>query len=211
MELFDILFPRTSLGGEDGSWMTQAEREACMQTPELLSGRRLGCTHLDSVAGAARYVHAPVLRAAVTRLKYRRSRAYIPLLSATLRRAVALLPVSGDTALCPVPLHWTRLLSRGFNQSELLARTVAPSVGCVLVALLCRTRRTGWQSHRRSRTERKGAMCGAFSMVRRTSCPPKHVILIDDVCTSGATLDACAFALKQGGVHRVDAAVVALG
>ena len=211
MELFDIFFPQTSLGGEDGSWMTQAEREACMQPPELLSGSSLGCSYLDGVAGAARYVRTPVLRAAVTRLKYRRSRAYVPVLATMLLRALALLPVADCAVLCPVPLHWTRLFARGFNQSELLARNIAPSVGCPVAMLLRRTRRTGWQAHRKTSGERRAAMRGAFALTDLTSAPPQYAILIDDVCTSGATLDACAFALKQGGVQRVDAAVVALG
>lgn len=211
MGFWDVLFPPQSLSGADGTWLTAEEWKAFDGHPERVTGGALGCAFLHSVAGGERYGRAPLVRAALTRLKYRRARVYLAPLAALLARAVTLVPRTPETVLCPVPLHWMRRLQRGFNQSEELARAVEPSCGLCAVQLLRRARATGWQSHRISPEERRSAMHGAFSCLRRHRELPSHVILIDDVCTSGATLDACAAALRQGGVQRVDAAVVALG
>ena len=75
--------------------------------------------------------------------------------------------------------------------------------------LLKRVRDTGHQAWR-SREERLCSMLNAFT-VRRGVTVPSHVILIDDIATTGATLDACAKALKSSGVQTVDAWVVARG
>lgn len=208
--LLDLLFPKTSLGGESGVWMTPAEWRELDAWPERMPGSLLHCRFLDSVAAADRYGRSLTLRTALRRLKYRRVRAYIGPLSLLLERAFALLPRTGATVLCPVPLHWTRAFLRGFNQSQLLAEALSAKTGASQLPLLMRVRATGFQSHR-APAKRRQAMQAAFVAETRDVSVPRHVVLIDDICTTGATLDACARALKQGGVQRVDAAVVALG
>ena len=112
---------------------------------------------------------------------------------------------SDDTVLIPVPLHWTRLLTRRFNQAALLAREVGRIWGCDAVPdALVRTRRTRPQE-RMTRAERLANQKDAIRLnpARTERIRNRPVILIDDVMTSGATLTAAANALKEAGVQRV--------
>jgi ComF family protein len=210
--LLDLLFPPASLGGVDGEWVTEAERAGMASSPILL-GRSLCADHdmpaIRRLAAAAAYDDSPLLKTALQRFKYKRMRGVEDVLGAMLCSAARLLPPLHGTYLCPVPLHWTRLFARGFNQSALLAEHVARVHGCEVAHLLHRCRSTGHQA-RRKRSERLEAMGGAF-VVKRGVFLPDRVILVDDVCTTGATLDACASVLRAAGVHRVDALVLALG
>jgi ComF family protein len=210
--LLDLLFPPSSLTGTDGVWVTEAERAAMAAAPIML-GRSL-CADRDMpsvqrLAAAAEYDASLLLKTAIHRFKYRRVRATEDVLGAMLGSAAQLLTPLHGAVLCPVPLHWTRRFSRGFNQSELLAHHVARLYGCVVTDLLRRVRATGHQAHRK-RAERLEAMGGAFA-VRKGLFVPDRVILVDDVCTTGATLEACAEVLREAGVHRVEGLVLALG
>ena len=112
--------------------------------------------------------------------------------------------------LCPVPLHWLRKFSRGFNQSELLALEVGAARGWEVKNLLKRTRWTGSQVGRRRR-ERLVGVKDAFVLGDGVEAIPHRVILVDDLSTTGATLEECAKALKRAGVERVEGLVIALG
>ena len=141
-------------------------------------------------------------------LKYKRMKKMCPLLGGMLVGAAELLS-GDDIVLCPVALHWTRKMHRGFNQAELLARHLGRARGWPVKELLRRVRSTGFQSHR-SKVDRKHAMHDAFACVADQPLPAR-IVLIDDVGTTLSTLDACAAVLKHHGVARVEAAVVALG
>lgn len=112
-------------------------------------------------------------------------------------------------AAVPVPLHSADHRQRGFNQSELLASRLARLSGtlALLPSALRRVRRTPSQT-RLDRAERAGNVAGAFSaapaLVRG-----KTVLVVDDVCTTGATLDACAGALRAAGARKVLALTLA--
>ena len=108
--------------------------------------------------------------------------------------------------LIPVPLHWTRLWRRRFNQSAALARAVSRLTGVPAAPdALLRVRRTPSQVGR-SRAERQRNVAGAFRVrpERRVDVEGRAVVLVDDVVTSGATVDACAKALARAGARRVD-------
>lgn len=103
----------------------------------------------------------------------------------------------------PVPLFASRLKRRGYNQSELLARAFAPLVGLSAPAgVLKRVRNTVSQTTlgRQGRLEN---MVGAFSCAAPEVVKGKTVLLIDDVATTGATLEGCAEALKKAGAQKV--------
>lgn len=106
------------------------------------------------------------------------------------------------TVVVPVPLHSARLKERGYNQCELLARHLAPALNLPLnAASVQRTRKTKSQMTL-SADERLLNMQNAFSCVD-DRLAAQAVLLIDDVCTTGATLDACAQAIKQSGAVSV--------
>ncbi len=117
-------------------------------------------------------------------------------------------------ALVPLPLHRTRLRSRGYDQALELARPLAKQFDIPLrIDLLQRDRDTSPQSRLNAAARRKN-LRGAFAVnisvaMRSSSALPAHVVLIDDVMTTGATLHAAADALLRAGVARVDAWVCA--
>ncbi len=113
--------------------------------------------------------------------------------------------------IAPVPLHWSRLLARRYNQSAILARHIAKAGGPVFVPdLLTRTRRTASQGAL-SRKERAANMRGAFAVTPRHADALKGrvIVLVDDVLTSGATAGHCARALHKAGATRVDVLTLA--
>jgi ComF family protein len=105
-------------------------------------------------------------------------------------------------AIVPVPLHWLRRRTRGYNQSESLAREIGAKAGVPLnTAAVRRHRRTGMQAQTPDAITRRANVRDAFAPGRR---PIKgNVLLIDDVSTTGATLDACARALLENGAATV--------
>ena len=113
-----------------------------------------------------------------------------------------------DTVMA-VPLHTSRLRQRKYNQALLLAQYVAKKTGKTLLPdALVRVRATKTQGHD-SATQRKKNVQGAFAVKSRANLKGRRVLLIDDVRTTGATLDACATALRKAGVQEVHVLVLA--
>jgi ComF family protein len=113
--------------------------------------------------------------------------------------------------LIPVPLHWRRMWARRFNQSATLARLVAePREISVSYTALKRVKATPQQVGL-SRSERAANVQGAFRVdpAGRAEIARRHVVLVDDVLTSGATVDTCARALLRAGARQVDVLVFA--
>ena len=109
-------------------------------------------------------------------------------------------------AIVPVPLHRSRHVSRTFNQSEVLARYVGKRMGIpVNSLLLSRVRRTRAQSGLDAKSRRKNTR-GAFHCHYRRAGGIRHAALVDDVMTTGATLDACTRELKRAIWVRARAA-----
>lgn len=112
--------------------------------------------------------------------------------------------------LVPVPLYPTRQLSRGYNQAAVFAARLQKLCAVDLSESLIRVRDTETQTHLHSRARRIQNMKDAFALDSSKQIRGKHVILVDDVMTSGATLRAAARALKQGRPASVSALVLAV-
>ena len=149
------------------------------------------------------YIFQSPLREAVHQLKYRRVRRVARPLGALMRTRGEPLLIDADLAV-PVPLHPFRRRERGFNQAEDLAQ----HVGLPMVVALRRVRRTAAQADLPA-ARRHGNVKGAFAARHGRSISGKIVVLIDDVSTTGATLDACAIALKEAGAREVRALTAA--
>ncbi len=111
----------------------------------------------------------------------------------------------GGTLVAPVPLHWTRLLKRRYNQSALLAQALARETGLALCPdLLRRDRRTAMLDGK-TVAQRAGELAGAITVhpKRRHRLAARRVLLVDDVMTTGATLSACARACLDAGADDV--------
>ena len=151
------------------------------------------------VVAVAAFAYEGPMRRALAALKYGgAARLAAPLADASRPTLERLLAVSGPAALIPVPVHAERLRSRGYNQAELLARRLS-TPGLPVRALLRRVRPTTKQ-HRLNRTARLQNMSGAFEPVGRV---PASAILVDDIITTTATLEACALALQAAGATAV--------
>ncbi|KKR02634.1 MAG: Phosphoribosyltransferase [Candidatus Yanofskybacteria bacterium GW2011_GWA1_39_13] len=114
--------------------------------------------------------------------------------------------------LIPVPLHLRRLNWRGFNQSELLAKNISDTFQMEMaVDVVERTINATPQADIKEREERLKNLNGIFRIKNKEKIIGREVLLVDDVCTTGATLNECAKILKAGGASRVVALVVARG
>jgi len=167
-------------------------------------------TFLDGLTSVAPYGNA-VVREALTNWKYHADPEMGKAIDLWIRQSVGSRDRSSfpvDATITFLPLHASRLRHRGFDQAEEVAKSLASVLGTTHASLLARTTATASQAQR-SATERKvGDLDGIFETVGRV---PKSIILCDDVCTSGATIDAAAEALKRAGAKRVWGFVVAQG
>lgn len=157
----------------------------------------------------APFWYLPPISDLILRLKFQGVLSVAPALGLLLsRRLIDRIDVYPD-ALLPVPLHRSRLRSRGYNQAVEIARIVAKQLALpLLVSGIERVRATAPQSTLRTHQDRQRNMRDAF----RVECgfgEAAHIAIVDDVMTSGATLQALASALKQQGVARVDVWVCA--
>jgi len=152
---------------------------------------------IDGIRAAARY-EGPI-RTAVHRLKYDGRRAIAGHLASYLAAAAAALPID---AVVPLPLHPNRQRIRGYNQSELLARELAAQLGLPLVLAAARIRETEDQIGK-NRRQRQQNVKGAFACTGPSLVAGRRVLLVDDVCTTGSTLFACAAPLLQAGAASV--------
>jgi len=213
--LLDLVIPPRCVGcGERDRWLCDECRTRLSALPAERCARCAAPgvpTHLCSACYRSPppfdELRAPLLHDALARdlvlaLKYRGHRHLAPILADI---AAQCAPAGGEIVV-PVPLHPTRRAERGFNQSELLAREIGARLGTPLaVDALTRQRETPSQTGL-SAKEREANVRGAF--VAPTRLDGRSVLLVDDVCTTGATLAACARTLKRAGAARVLAVTV---
>ena len=143
--------------------------------------------------------------AAIKALKFNRRLYYASGLAEVLCSARNLLPDDIDAVL-PVPLHWRRRTMRGFNQAEELAKPVRKLLDVPFVRGVVRCKATPFQSGLNA-TERSANIRNAFTM--RSGQSFQHVLIIDDVSTTGATLHQLGKLLLVKGSNKVSSLVVA--
>jgi ComF family protein len=197
----DLLFPQWCIGcGRAGGYICPACRSSLSPIASPI------CPACENAAAAIDGIRAPfvfegVLRRAVHEFKYRNLRDAAPMLAAMLADYLAANPLPADV-LVPVPLHRRRLRERGYNQAGLLARQLGRLAGLPVVEdSLARRSYTPPQARAENIEARRQHVAGAFAADGNMA--GRRVLLIDDVTTSGATLNAAAKALKDAGAASV--------
>lgn len=145
------------------------------------------------------------INVAIKALKFKRHLFYIPAFAEVLCDANQHLPNDIDAVL-PVPLHWWRKTRRGFNQASELAKPVAKRLDVELLRGVHRCKATPFQSGLNA-LERRRNLKQAFTVRKRLQ--RKHVLIVDDVVTTGTTLTELAKVLLQNGAEKVSALTVA--
>lgn len=176
----------------------------------IVEGERM-CPHCVWLAPAFREGCTAVLlkgpgRALVHELKYHRGLQVLTDIETIFRRVPHVLELARGAVLVPVPLHPRKLRERGFNQSEWIARSLARAAGggARLANLLRRTVDTVSQTHH-DRRARQMNLKNAFALASgAVISAADHYLLIDDVFTTGSTLNSCAQALRRAGCEKLD-------
>jgi len=143
--------------------------------------------------------------AAIKAMKFKRKLSYAPMFATILGASIASLP-AGIDAFLPVPLHWRRHALRGFNQAAEIAKPISKMSGIPVIRNVFRVRATPYQSGIAAE-RRQGNLQGAFSV--RGVLQARHVLVIDDVITTGETCRQVAQALLEADVERVSVLAIA--
>jgi len=161
----------------------------CLAQPPRIARTRAAVAYGDLSRGLA------------IRLKYGRKVA----IARTMAHYMApLVRRDGETILVPVPLHRSRLWSRGFNQSALVARELARRLKVGADPLVLRRTRRTPPLKGMTALQRRKTVAGAFQVTDKAAVAGKTIVLVDDVLTTGSTAEACARALKRAGAARVE-------
>jgi ComF family protein len=218
--LWELFFPTRCLGcGRRGvllcstcgpmlPWLTIAVCPRCAK--QSISGRLCGrCSlpYLASIRAACTF--DGVIRTAIHRFKFRHTRYLAPFLAQVMAQSLARRPIQADL-LVPVPMSPSRRRERGYNHSELLAAALArlTTLPEPSPELLAKSKETRPQVGL-SAVERRKNLRGAFACPSPELLAGRRCLLIDDVITTGATLNACAQPLIEAGAKRVMGLVVA--
>ena len=148
------------------------------------------------------------VRDALLRYKFWNTPAYAPAFGDFMVRCLDENAVTCDVVTW-VPLSRKRLRTRGYDQARLLAEEVAAREGWPIKALLIKPRNTKAQSGLKSREQRQANAAGAYRVIEEQEIAGKHILLVDDIVTSGATLRECARMLRQAGARSVTAVTAA--
>lgn len=162
----------------------------------------------DAEKDLAAFAYGGAVRTAVHKLKYERRPDLAGSLGELLSEAVADQIDCCDVVI-PVPLHPLRLSTRGYNQAALLAAPLARALGAPLsVRVLARRTFIAAQA-RLNREARDTNVRDAFALLERANVRGKHVVVVDDVVTTGSTFAACRAALLLAGANRVTCVALA--
>lgn len=170
--------------------------------PDTICGQCLANPpHFDGVRAAVRYDELSARL--VIRLKYGGRLGIADLISSHMERLITEQDV--PELIIPVPLHRTRLWRRGFNQSALIARGISRGLGCPVASDLLIRKHATPPLKKMSTAQRFQTVRNAFEVTAKghPELPDKEILLVDDVFTSGSTVNACARVLKTAGAKKV--------
>jgi ComF family protein len=181
-----------------------ASEAVLRKIPHFICGEcRTTQIFFDRVFAAAYYER--VLKEAIHQFKFnQKTRLGNPLVQLLITRFPEEIDVRTYHAVLPVPLYKIRQRQRGYNQSAILAKSISQYYQIPLIVNnLIRIRNTDSQSLLKGRKERQENVKDAFRVTSPVSLRDKHIILVDDVLTTGATVNECSKTLKKAGVKFI--------
>jgi ComF family protein len=205
--LLDLLLPPACLGCRRHGTLLCRHCLAALRAPsapeDRFAGPDAGVVIGQHVALAvSAFAYEGPLRRALSQLKYEGAGRAAPVLARTCLPAFrSLLAVSGPATLTPVPIHVERQRARGYNQATLIANELGAATGLPVRELLVRARSTT-KMHRLDRAGRLRNLRGAIDVARGAQAPAVAIV-VDDIITTSATLDACAATLLGAGSRVV--------
>lgn len=225
--LLELLFPIECLNcGKEKEWLCQqcfnsiplVNQFVCpiCQRPSLNGATCLDCknkTYLDGLIFAT-YYDRPLIKKLIQKMKYY----FIKDVAEILAELPIKLIINSNLysslqpdLVIPIPLHRKKILERGFNQSEIIAQKIAQKFNWPLGNnIIARIKNTKSQT-KLKKEKREQNIAGAFTVCDKKIIKNKNIILIDDVVTTGATLEEAAKVLKKSGAKSVWAITVAKG
>lgn len=232
--ILDLVFPKQCINCDKyGSYLcsgcrsnrlefyTENECHVC-RFPTLLGNKYIHCGCMSNSALSRVYVclrYNSLARAIIEEVKYKHHFDYVCLINDLIMHTVDL-QIFRNSILIPVPLHDSKKKSRGFNQAELIANRLVSTVlkfgiDTSLINLIERRKNTKTQVGM-TRLERLHNLDDAFSIRQKSAgelavLKNKKILLIDDVMTTGTTLEECAKLLNTLGVDNIEALVFARG
>ena len=193
----ELVLPARCVGcGQGGTYLCAS----CIEGLDVPNPRTIETTEYAFDGATAAVVYGGVARDAVHNFKFRNLRALAPSMAALMTRVIP--PSLEFDAVVPVPLHRSRLRERGYNQAALLSKSIAERADIPFEpGWLTRTHQLGRQVEAKEAVVRQANVRSAF--LASAAVAGLRLALVDDVMTTGATLDAAAAALKAAGAHEV--------
>lgn len=208
----DMIYPPLCPGckrqvHEQGAWCS-----VCLT--QILAPRKInllehGLRALDSCQVVCEYTG--VLKRLIHDMKFRKQQKYAVYLRWLLQQNINADGITPLHCVIPVPLHKDRLQERGYNQTEAIFGKWAREGKMLWMPKLLLRRRYTIPQWELNLSERKQNMKGAFVIARPEMIKNQHILLVDDIVTTGITLDECAKVLKKAGATSVHAIVIASG
>ena len=199
--LMELLYPDRALCLGCGTLSGCREPWICEECREKLAQSWAGPfpdRRLNGAAAAYRY--AGPAGNLVRAFKYRQVKELAPIMAREMARAWSDIADPAIDCVVPVPMHPKRLRKRGFDHAGVLAEALCAEIGASAETLIARTWNTP-QMAKLPEEERKGALNGAFAASE--AAKGRHILLIDDVYTTGETARTCAKALRRAGAVSV--------
>jgi competence protein ComFC len=200
----DVVLPARCIGcGKPRTYLCGA----CIAAMDIPAPRTITSDSFAFDTATAAVAYDGLARDAVHRLKFKNLRAIAPCMAAPMASSIS--ASANIDAVVPVPLHGSRLRERGYNQARLLAEPMAAHLGLPFQPdWLIRDRQRGRQVEAANVAARQANVRSAFS-ASSSAVAGLRLVLVDDVMTTGATLDAAATALKAAGAVSVHCATFA--
>jgi len=220
--VLDIIFPKYCVGcGLEGKWICQkcmqkiifVNNQACFACNRLTSQGKFcqKCRTKTNLTGliTSAYYHEGPLKEAIHTYKYNFAYDLAHDLAKILLSTLRHVGWNKKALLVAVPLHKKRKAQRGFNQSEILAKIISAYFDYPIIKdKLIRTKFTKPQVELTG-AKRKTNIKGIFAWIGKNEIKGKTIILVDDVCTTGSTLEECAKVLRKAGAKEIWGLVLA--